>query len=67
MQLSAKELRFLSTLVNNAIMAGKAELAALNEDSDEYVERANDLMVLDVLLSKLTSGSSPVNSASGKD
>ena len=29
------------------------ELKQLDEDSDEYMERANDLMVLDTLISKI--------------
>jgi hypothetical protein len=53
MKLDIKELRCLSSLVKKQLDEGTAKLRQLDEDSDEHMELANDLMVLDVLKSKL--------------
>lgn len=56
MQFTPKELRFLATLARKEIAEGRRRLQTMNEDTDEYMELANDLMVLDVLLSKWRQG-----------
>ncbi|HET7330924.1 hypothetical protein [Dyella sp.] len=53
MKLDIKELRCLSLLVKKQLDEGTAKLRQLDEDSDEHMELANDLMLLDVLKSKL--------------
>jgi hypothetical protein len=53
MKLDIKELRCLSSLVKKQLDEGTAKLRQLDEDSDEHMELANDLMLLDVLKSKL--------------
>lgn len=53
MKLDIKELRCLSSLVKKQLDEGTAKLRQFDEDSDEYMELANDLMLLDVLKSKL--------------
>jgi hypothetical protein len=53
MKLDIKELRCLSWLVKKQLDEGTAKLKQLDEDSDEHMELANDLMLLDVLKSKL--------------
>ena len=53
MKLDIKELRCLSSLVKKQLDEGTAKLRLLDEDSDERMELANDLMLLDVLKSKL--------------
>ena len=53
MKLDIKELRCLSSLVKKQLDEGTAKLRLLDEDSDEHMELANDLMLLDVLKSKL--------------
>lgn len=50
---SQTELRLMWKCVKTARDQGLAALSSLDEDSDEYVEKANDLMVLDTLLSKI--------------
>jgi|UniRef100_A0A486XMG4 hypothetical protein len=35
------------------LAAGRVELLKLDEDSDEYMEKANDLMVLDSIIAKI--------------
>lgn len=53
MKLDIKELRCLSLLVKKQLDEGTAKLRQLDEDSDEHMELANDLMLFDVLKSKL--------------
>jgi len=52
MKLDAIELRTLKFYLSKALENEKQALKKLDEDSDEYMELANDLMVLDVLVSK---------------
>jgi len=55
MEFTAKELRFLAATVSRAIKDDRHKLESMDEDTDEYMELANDLMLLDVILSKLKS------------
>ncbi|WP_171039622.1 hypothetical protein [Pseudoalteromonas sp. S1609] len=50
---SQLELRLIKSTLKNRIEQETAELKLLDEDSDEYMEKANDLMVLDTLVSKI--------------
>ncbi|CAM4331215.1 hypothetical protein [Pseudoalteromonas ostreae] len=50
---SQLELRLIKSTLKNQIEKETAELKLLDEDSDEYMEKANDLMVLDTLISKI--------------
>ncbi|WP_225305763.1 hypothetical protein [Pseudoalteromonas sp. TAB23] len=50
---SQLELRLIKSTLKNRIEKETAELKLLDEDSDEYMEKANDLMVLDTLVSKI--------------
>ena len=50
---SAVELRYIRLCLVRQIAAGRAELLKLDEDSDEYMEKANDLMVLDSIIAKI--------------
>ena len=50
---SQVELRLIKSTLKNRIEKETAELKLLDEDSDEYMEKANDLMVLDTLVSKI--------------
>ncbi len=54
MKLDAVELRMLKYYLSRAYESEKATLKNMDEDSDEYMELANDLMVLDTLVSKIT-------------
>ncbi|WP_290620490.1 MULTISPECIES: hypothetical protein [unclassified Arsukibacterium] len=47
------ELRHIRLCLVRQIAAGRAELLKLDEDSDEYMEKANDLMVLDSIIAKI--------------
>ncbi len=53
-RLDAIELRTLQYYLSKAYEAEKSSLKSMDEDSDEYMELANDLMILDTLVSKIT-------------
>ncbi|MEO0443476.1 MAG: hypothetical protein AAFZ92_07015 [Pseudomonadota bacterium] len=53
MKLDVIELRTLKYYLSKAYEAEKATLKNMEEDSDEYMELANDLMILDTLISKI--------------
>ncbi len=55
MKLDAVELRTLKFYLSRALENEKRSLKNLDEDTDEYMELANDLMILDVLVSKISS------------
>jgi hypothetical protein len=50
---SQLELRLIKSTLKSRVEKETVELKQLDEDSDEYMERANDLMVLDTLISKI--------------
>ncbi|MBE0459804.1 MAG: hypothetical protein ACTJIB_16730 [Pseudoalteromonas prydzensis] len=50
---SQLELRLIKSTLKSRIEKETTELKQLDEDSDEYMEKANDLMVLDALVSKI--------------
>jgi len=50
---SKLELRLINNTLKKRIEEETLELKLLDEDSDEYVEKANDLMLLDSLVSKV--------------
>ena len=50
---SQLELRLIKSTLKDRVEKETVELKQLDEDSDEYMERANDLMVLDTLISKI--------------
>ncbi|GAB60718.1 hypothetical protein [Rheinheimera nanhaiensis] len=50
---STVELRHIRLCLSKQLAAQRAELLTLDEDSDEYMERANDLMVLDSIIAKI--------------
>ncbi|WKD23798.1 hypothetical protein NDQ71_01480 [Pseudoalteromonas sp. KG3] len=50
---SRLELRLIKSTLKSRIEKETTELKQLDEDSDEYMEKANDLMVLDALVSKI--------------
>jgi|GEM_PF-2211848 len=50
---SQLELRLIKSTLKNRVEKETVELKQLDEDSDEYMEKANDLMVLDTLISKI--------------
>jgi len=50
---SQLELRLIKSTLKSRIEKETTELKQLDEDSDEYMEKANDLMVLDTLISKI--------------
>ena len=54
-KLDAIELRMLQHYLAKIYDLEKASLKKMDEDSDQYMELANDLMVMDVILSKLKS------------
>ncbi|MDN3393709.1 MULTISPECIES: hypothetical protein [unclassified Pseudoalteromonas] len=47
------ELRLIKSTLKSRVEKETVELKQLDEDSDEYMEKANDLMVLDTLISKI--------------
>ncbi|ELP2655544.1 hypothetical protein [Vibrio parahaemolyticus] len=49
-----KELRYIKLCLKEKLEREHALLSKLDEDSDEYMEKANDLMVLDSLIAKLS-------------
>tara|TARA_B100001059_G_scaffold98985_1_gene98605 strand:+ start:39 stop:212 length:174 start_codon:yes stop_codon:yes gene_type:complete len=49
---SQLELRLIKSTLKSRVENETLELKELDEDSDEYMEKANDLMVLDTLISK---------------
>ena len=49
-----KELRYIKLCLKEKLEREHVLLSQLDEDSDEYVEKANDLMVLDSLIAKLS-------------
>jgi hypothetical protein len=53
MKLDAKELRFLEHYLKVAQEVERKKLKTLDPDSDEHADLANDLMLLDVLLSRI--------------
>jgi len=50
---SQLELRLIKSTLKSRVENETLELKELDEDSDEYMEKANDLMVLDTLISKI--------------
>jgi hypothetical protein len=50
---STVELRHIRLCLTKQLAAGRAELVKLDEDSDEYMEKTNDLMVLDSIIAKI--------------
>jgi hypothetical protein len=50
---STVELRHIRLCLIKQLAAGQAELLKLDEDTDEYMEKANDLMVLDSIIAKI--------------
>ncbi|WP_409423258.1 MULTISPECIES: hypothetical protein [unclassified Pseudoalteromonas] len=50
---SQLELRVIKSTLKSRAEKETVELKELDEDSDEYMEKANDLMVLDTLISKI--------------
>lgn len=50
---SQLELRLIKSTLKSRIEKETTELKQLDEDSDEYMEKANDLMVLDALVFKI--------------
>lgn len=50
---SKLELRVIKNILKKRVEEETIELKQLDEDSDEYVEKANDLMLLDSLVSKI--------------
>ena len=50
---SQLELRLIKSTLKDRVEKETVELKQLDEDSDEYMEKANDLMVLDTLISKI--------------
>lgn len=50
---SKLELRLIKSTLKSRVEKETVELKQLDEDSDEYMEKANDLMVLDTLISKI--------------
>lgn len=50
---SQLELRLIKSTLKSRVEKETLELKELDEDSDEYMEKANDLMVLDTLISKI--------------
>ena len=50
---SQLELRVIKSTLKSRAEKETVELKQLDEDSDEYMEKANDLMVLDTLISKI--------------
>ncbi|MBV2130445.1 hypothetical protein [Arsukibacterium indicum] len=50
---STVELRHIRLCLVRQIAAERAELLKLDEDSVEYMEKANDLMVLDSIIAKI--------------
>lgn len=49
-----KELRYIKLCLKEKLEREHALLSQLDEDSDEYMEKANNLMVLDSLIAKLS-------------
>lgn len=50
---SQLELRLVKSTLKDRVEKETVELKQLDEDSDEYMEKTNDLMVLDTLISKI--------------
>ena len=54
MNFDAKELRFLEHYLKLAQEVEKRRLKGMDPDSDEHLSLANDLMLLDVLIRKVS-------------
>ncbi|MEZ7276979.1 hypothetical protein [Pseudoalteromonas sp. 68 DY56-GL68] len=50
---SQLELRLIKSTLKDRVEKETVEFKQLDEDSDEYMEKANDLIVLDTLISKI--------------
>lgn len=50
---SQLELRVIRNSLKDKLDEETIDLQKLDEDSDEYMEKANDLMVIDALISKV--------------
>lgn len=50
---STVELRYIKQCLKQKIEKEREELKGMDEDSDEYMEKANDLMVLDSIVAKI--------------
>lgn len=53
MKFDVIEIRMLKYYLSKAYEDEKESLGKMDEDSDGYMELANDLMVLDILISKI--------------
>lgn len=53
MMFSKIDLRHIRLSLCKQLAAQRAELLKLDEDSDEYMKKANDLMVLDSIIAKI--------------
>ncbi|EKE70636.1 hypothetical protein B3C1_13898 [Gallaecimonas xiamenensis 3-C-1] len=56
MKLSAPELRMLRLCLQRAMREDEAALHTLKPGSDAHAELGNDLMLMEVLLSKMNAG-----------
>lgn len=50
---STVELRYIKLCLKQKIDKEREALKKMDEDSDEYMEKANDLMVLDSIVAKI--------------
>lgn len=55
MKFEAIEKRMITYYLTQSIKQEKEKLKSMDEDTDEYMELANDLMVLDSIVSKFKS------------
>lgn len=53
MMFSQVELVHIYSFLSQQLAFQQAELLKLDEDSDEYMEKANDLMVIDSIIAKI--------------
>ncbi|SKA29329.1 Uncharacterised protein [Vibrio cincinnatiensis] len=49
-----KERRYIKNCLKEKLEREQLQLSQMDEDTDEYMEKANDLMVLDSLIAKLS-------------
>ncbi|UAB71654.1 hypothetical protein INR79_07085 [Vibrio sp. SCSIO 43132] len=47
-----KELRIIAICLKERLEKEQLQLARMDEDTDEYMEKANDLMLIDSLIAK---------------
>lgn len=53
---STVELRYIRLCLKQKIETEREELKGMDEDSDEYMEKANDVMALDSIVAKIDKG-----------